>query len=224
MIPIARGAVALARLTGAPVFPMASRWDRAAGCGVMHMGAPIAAPAVRRPADAEQAIGVAAARWLDAHLRRHRDSLGTQGVELFLRSPTIAQARFSRRHADARLRVHEALVRETFSRRYQTGRVLVVSKGEEALLRALGGRGAHFPQDASGAYAGYYPADSATAIEHMEALRTDGAAFIVFPSSARWWLRHYRGFSEHLETRYERLHASERGVVFDLRQAASAGL
>jgi hypothetical protein len=233
MIMIARGAVSLARVSGAPLFPMASRWDRAAGCGVVELGAPIAAPTGRRrPADVEQAIGVAALRWLDGHLQRHRDCLGTRGVERFLRSPSVVQTRTSRRHMDAWRRVHEAdsirtgpLVRQIFmfSRRYRAGRVLVVSKGDEALLGVLGNRGAHFPQDERRAWAGYYPADSAAAIDHLEALRADGAAFIVFPWSARWWLRHYRAFGEHLETRYERLHASERGVVFDVRHAYSGG-
>ena len=80
--------------------------------------------------------------------------------------------------------------------------VLVVSKGDDELLR-LGGRPAwHFPQAADGGYAGCYPANSAEAIEHLETLRARGAEFLLFPRAALWWLEYYDAFTLHLQRRY----------------------
>ena len=42
--------------------------------------------------------------------------------------------------------------------------VIVVSKGDEELLKLDGRQGWHFPRTEDGRYAGYYPADSVTAI------------------------------------------------------------
>jgi glycosyltransferase involved in cell wall biosynthesis len=80
--------------------------------------------------------------------------------------------------------------------------VAVVSKGDNALLELEGCKGWHFPQREDGVYAGYYPVDSAAAIAHLEALRGKGAQFLLFPSSALWWLDHYGDFRRHLENHY----------------------
>jgi hypothetical protein len=80
--------------------------------------------------------------------------------------------------------------------------VAVVSKGDDKLMRLAGRRAWHFPQGEDGTYAGYYPADSAAAIAHLEGLRRKGAQFLLFPSTALWWLEHYPDFRRHLETRY----------------------
>jgi hypothetical protein len=80
--------------------------------------------------------------------------------------------------------------------------VLVVSRGDDELLRLGSRRAAHFPQGERGFYAGHYPADSAAAVEHLESLRSSGAQFLVFPQTALWWLDHYKEFRRHLETRY----------------------
>jgi Sulfotransferase family len=80
--------------------------------------------------------------------------------------------------------------------------VLVVSKGEEDVLQ-LGERQAwHFPQAEDGGYAGYYPADSAEAITHLETLRAKGAQYLLFPATAFWWLDHYTEFAQHLSQHY----------------------
>jgi hypothetical protein len=82
--------------------------------------------------------------------------------------------------------------------------VVVVSRGDEALLELGDGRsGWHFPQQDGGVYAGYYPADDAEAIDHLEELRSSGGEFLLFPETSFWWLEHYRGFREHLEERYQ---------------------
>jgi GT2 family glycosyltransferase len=80
--------------------------------------------------------------------------------------------------------------------------VVVVSKGDDDLLKLDGRQALHFPQTEEGMYAGYYPADSAEAIERLEALRAKGADYLVFPSTAFWWLDHYAEFKTYLEHTY----------------------
>src|SRR5687767_15372974 len=75
--------------------------------------------------------------------------------------------------------------------------VLVVSKGDDELLEFDGPKGLHFPQAATGRYAGFHPADSAAAISHLEELRAAGADHLVFPSTAFWWLDHYGLLADH---------------------------
>ena len=70
-------------------------------------------------------------------------------------------------------------------------RVLVVTRGDETLLRLGRRRGEHFPQSPSGLYAGHYPADGAEAVAHLEALREAGAQYLAIPAEASWWLEHY---------------------------------
>jgi GT2 family glycosyltransferase len=83
--------------------------------------------------------------------------------------------------------------------------VLVVSKGDPALVRTRRHAALHFPRDARGRYAGYHPADSTTAIAHLEALRAEGAAYLVFPATSTWWLEHYAAFRLHLDTHYRQI-------------------
>jgi len=89
--------------------------------------------------------------------------------------------------------------------------VLVVSKGDEELLRLEGCQGWHFPQDATGAYAGYYPAGDAAAIAHLAELRERGAQFLLLPATAFWWLDYYAGLRAYLE-RETRLIVHQRHV------------
>jgi SAM-dependent methyltransferase len=101
-------------------------------------------------------------------------------------------------------------------------RVLVISKGDEALLK-LGVRvGWHFPQDERGVYAGHNPADSAAAVEHLEQLRARGADFLLIPATALWWLEHYADFRRHLEEHYREVYRQDdTGVIFALRDQAA---
>jgi glycosyltransferase involved in cell wall biosynthesis len=89
--------------------------------------------------------------------------------------------------------------------------VLVVSKGDEQLVRLNGRKAWHFPRDANGTYAGHHPADSAAAIAHLEALRLQGGQYLLLPGTATWWLDHYREFGQHMEKRY-RIVFQEEGV------------
>jgi glycosyltransferase involved in cell wall biosynthesis len=95
--------------------------------------------------------------------------------------------------------------------------VIVVSKGDEELLKLAEGRKAwHFPQTEEGLYAGYHPADSAQAIAHLEELRAKGGQFLLFPATALWWLEHYAEFGRHLEGRYRRVGDDESCVIYEL--------
>jgi GT2 family glycosyltransferase/glycosyltransferase involved in cell wall biosynthesis len=87
--------------------------------------------------------------------------------------------------------------------------VLVVSKGDSSLLEISGCTGWHFPQNERGTYAGYYPADSAAAIAHLEALRAKGAQYLLVPRTAFWWFSHYAALREHLEAHYRIAHIRE---------------
>ena len=100
--------------------------------------------------------------------------------------------------------------------------ILVVSKGDEALLNQ-GGRAAwHFPQAPDGSsYAGYYPADSAGAVAELHRLRARGADFLLFPATAFWWLDHYDGLRAELERSSRLVSFSADGcLLLDLRSPA----
>jgi GT2 family glycosyltransferase len=78
--------------------------------------------------------------------------------------------------------------------------VLVISKGDNRLLELNGRAAAHFPQSASGGYAGYHPANSAEATEHLQELCKQGAEYLLIPKPFDWWLTHYADFAKHLQT------------------------
>jgi GT2 family glycosyltransferase len=80
--------------------------------------------------------------------------------------------------------------------------VLVVSRGDRALLELEGRDAHHFPQGRAGGYLGHHPRDSEDAVKRLESLRTAGADYLVLPSTAYWWLDHYAGFAEHLRGHY----------------------
>jgi GT2 family glycosyltransferase len=83
--------------------------------------------------------------------------------------------------------------------------VLVVSRGDSTLLELEGICCSHFPQSPRGEYAGHYPADSASAIAHLESLRARGADYLVLPRTSLWWLDHYTEFGQHLDAHYGRV-------------------
>ena len=99
--------------------------------------------------------------------------------------------------------------------------VLVVSRGDEELLRVDGRRAWHFPRSDDGSYAGHHPADSREAIARLEEQRAAGAEYIAFPATGAWWLDHYEELRRHLDGHYERrLSDPETCFVFDLRERA----
>ena len=84
-----------------------------------------------------------------------------------------------------------------------------------------GVRAGHFPQDADGGYCGFNPADGAEAIERLEALRSQGAQYLLVPASALWWLDHYAEFREHLQRTCSEVHRDDCCVIVSLDKRSS---
>jgi len=161
--------------------------------------------------------------------RERKRTFMEEAGEALLRYGVVAEAEALQMEEDARGAAentwsspvgHELYVwyaREAVKREVPQGAVvLVVSKGDERLLE-LGDREAwHFPRDEDGEYPGYYPADSEEAIDQLERLRAQGAEYLVIPQSGLWWLEHYRGFREHLQTQYSYLHGDEHMTLYRL--------
>jgi GT2 family glycosyltransferase len=76
--------------------------------------------------------------------------------------------------------------------------VVVVSMGDEELLRLDGRRAWHFPQREDGSYPYIYPANSDEAIHHLNALRTRGATHFLLPKPGFWWRDYYGEFGNYL--------------------------
>jgi hypothetical protein len=99
--------------------------------------------------------------------------------------------------------------------------VAVISKGDSELIRLERRQAWHFPQGEDGNYAGHYPLDSAACIAELERMRDLGADFLIVPATARWWLRHYRQFGEHLAARYQQIVDDSSAAIFALAGAPS---
>jgi GT2 family glycosyltransferase len=92
---------------------------------------------------------------------------------------------------------------------------LVVSRGDDDLIRIDGRRAEHFPQVNGGTYAGHHPADGVEAVRHLDDLRRNGAEYLIVPFTSAWWLTHYVDFGHYLRT-CPRLHADETCEIFRL--------
>jgi hypothetical protein len=118
-------------------------------------------------------------------------------------------------------------VRSSFRRRIDErlpvkAKVLVLSRGHEQLIRFKRCRGAHFPQDASGRCARYDPINSAVAIAHLEALRFQGAEFVVLPPTEDSWRGNYPEFIRYLQRRYRLTEqTAELGAIYSLREKSA---
>jgi hypothetical protein len=96
--------------------------------------------------------------------------------------------------------------------------MLVVSRGDDELVR-LGRRQAlHFPLDEEGRYAGYHPGDSEAAIAMVEQMRERGAEYFLLPATGFWWLEFYDQFRKYLETKYQVVNASEHCWIVQLTE------
>jgi GT2 family glycosyltransferase len=126
---------------------------------------------------------------------------------------------YERRQSDRYVELVERMRQRVVDAIPSKATILVVSRGDEELLRLDGRRAWHFPRSDDGSYAGHHPADSHEAIARLEEQRAAGAEYIVFPATATWWLDHYEGLRRHLDGHYERS-LSDPGTcfVFDLRE------
>jgi GT2 family glycosyltransferase len=127
------------------------------------------------------------------------------------------ERRLSGRYVELVARVRQSVVDATPS----DATILVVSRGDEELVRLDGRRAWHFPRGEDGGYAGHHPADSEEAIARLEEQREAGAEYIVFPATAVWWLDHYEGLRLHLDLKYENILSDPACcLAFDLRGRA----
>jgi hypothetical protein len=94
--------------------------------------------------------------------------------------------------------------------------VLVVSRGDEELLRIGPRRALHFPQDEFGGYAGYHPQDSAAVIDLLEGMRARGSQYMLLPRTDFWWLDFYSGLNDHLASNYPLVASNDECMVFEL--------
>ncbi|HKO38091.1 MAG TPA: glycosyltransferase family 2 protein [Solirubrobacterales bacterium] len=154
-----------------------------------------AAPGAGEPATFDRASFLARARRIEAEVRELQvEAKAAGGVEP---GPRLGYGHLVES------------VRDEVERHVPLGaEVLVVSRGDRELVRLDGRRATHFPQDGRGGYAGHHPAGSAEAIAELERLREEGAQYLVFPPTARWWRDHYDEFTAHLDDRHRRLPAA----------------
>jgi hypothetical protein len=121
----------------------------------------------------------------------------------------------------ARFVAYEALVERVRERTMAVlpagARVAMVSRGDDRLLELDDRVAAHFPQQADGRYAGFYPEDARGAIEQLRALRSVGTRYVVFPATAFWWLDYYAALERWLAP--STVWAGEDCTVFDLANA-----
>ena len=89
--------------------------------------------------------------------------------------------------------------------------VLVIAKGDPALLDLYGRPTTNFPCDETGRYPGFAFEDGASAVAHLEVHRVRGARFLLIPEAAMWWLDHFPRLSTYLADRHP-LVADEPGV------------
>jgi ATP-binding cassette subfamily B protein len=76
-------------------------------------------------------------------------------------------------------------------------RVLVVSRGDDALLAASTGAG-HFPQGPDGAHPGHHPGED-DVVPSLSALTAAGWTHLLLPASSAWWLERYAALTAHLD-------------------------
>jgi GT2 family glycosyltransferase len=80
--------------------------------------------------------------------------------------------------------------------------VLVVSRGDDNLVRFEGWQAKHFPATDDGRWVGHHPADTSEAVALLEAARENGGSFFLLPKTGFWWLDYYEGLEEHLLSNY----------------------
>jgi ATP-binding cassette subfamily B protein len=109
-------------------------------------------------------------------------------------------------------RVHEAMEQHVPA----GAKVLVVSRGDQALVDSDWCEASHFPQRADGSHEEGPPAHDFEAIGWVEDLRAQGAEYLVVPAPALWWLDHYQGFRFYLERFPRASDDPETAVIFNL--------
>jgi hypothetical protein len=104
------------------------------------------------------------------------------------------------------------------------GIVMVVSKGDDNLLKFEERTGCHFPETEAGVYVGHHPRDSIAAITALDSAIARGREYLLFPGTSLWWLDHYAEFRTYLDARYSRLWEDRSCVLYDVRRAGSTAV
>jgi glycosyltransferase involved in cell wall biosynthesis len=99
----------------------------------------------------------------------------------------------------------------------QNASILTVDKYDPTLLHLSGRKGWHFPDRRL--LPNGYPRSSEVAIQHLEQLRARGAAYLVFPSAAFWWLDYYTELRQHLEFSAQHMWSDEQCIIYHLDAA-----
>jgi GT2 family glycosyltransferase/glycosyltransferase involved in cell wall biosynthesis len=92
--------------------------------------------------------------------------------------------------------------------------LMVISRGDEELLKIDGVTAWHFPQTQAGVYAGHHPADDQAAVSHLRSLIRRGGQYLLIPNTAFWWLDYYKEFGRHLEDHSECLWRDDRCIIY----------
>jgi ATP-binding cassette subfamily B protein len=100
--------------------------------------------------------------------------------------------------------------------------VLVVSKGDDALIQLDGRVGWHFPRADDGSFAGWYPGDAADVLAQLDEQRRAGARYVAFPSTASWWFEFYDGLQELLGRDFEERPRAGDCRIFAAREPVGA--
>jgi glycosyltransferase involved in cell wall biosynthesis len=122
---------------------------------------------------------------------------------------------------DARAEAVAAVQRAVASALPTGANVLVISRGDPELVRLPERAGRHFPATKDGRYAGFHPADSATALRELDARRGE-ADYLLIPASSFWWLDFYSEFAEVLNSRHERVWSDADCVIYRLAPRRAA--
>jgi hypothetical protein len=172
--------------------------------------------------DCYEALAAETSRAIVEQLQRNRTHRGRMVISQPVQFSDYADWRVPRQDSPQRVECMERVIRDSLELAEAVrqcvpdgARVLVVSKGDDWLLKLDGPCGVHFPGDGAGAYCGYHPADSAEAVALLDAERRNGAQFIVFPARAAWWLDFYDGLRKHLEQHHKRIWHDAKCVIYE---------
>jgi hypothetical protein len=137
---------------------------------------------------------------------------GMEPYRLLQRDPA-AEAALADGHNPDYPRVVQHVRKEVSTRLPRGAVVLIVSHGDDDLLKMDGPVGWHFPQT-QGEYTPAKPGSSAEAVTHLEGLRAQGARYIVFPRTAFWWLKDYPGLTTHLDRHARPIYHDEDCTIY----------
>jgi hypothetical protein len=99
--------------------------------------------------------------------------------------------------------------------------VLVISRGDEELLKLDGRTAWHFPRLQNGWYSGHHPENSTAALAHLDEWCFRGAQYLVLPATGFWWLDFYGDFAANLQ-RHGVVFQDDSCIIFRLGGEGSA--